>query len=209
MEAKSFSLFEQQELIRKMVDNDENPTFFILNNSDRPDRNGKPTKGQGMILFSVMTGGQSRVVRVPVSWVPIDATQQAPKKAIVESAEFQRALSSGAIIVMSHDQGRKVIVGDNDSKAEYERIMAIAQGVNGAGDYQGVNGDQNEPAEDMWANVTPEVKLNVEEMQNGTMQETEFRSFLRRSARSISALDRKYISDKLPEFNFSSTGVVA
>lgn len=204
MESKSFNLLEQQELIRGLADDDKNPTFFILNNSDRPDRNGKPTRDQGMILFTVVSNGQSRVVRVPVSWVPVDASQQAPKKDIINSAEFQRALSSGAIIVMSHDQGRRLIVADTDSQQEYERVMAVAQGVNGAGDYQGVNGEQAAPSEDVWANVSQEVKLHVEEFQTGAMGEAEFRSFMRRSARSISPLDRRYIAEKLPELNIGS-----
>lgn len=197
MESASFNLFEQQTLVRKIVDDEANPSFFILNNAD-----SHPNRGPGMVVFNVMENGQSRAIRVPISWVPIDAATQASKKAIVSSAEFQRALSAGAIMVFSHDEGRKIIGADEDSKAEYSRVMAIAQGVNGPAesDYSGINGESNAP-EDPWINVSPMVKNAVDDVIHGNMTVAQFKSAMRRSARSVSALDRKYIDEKLPNHN--------
>lgn len=203
MESRSFNLFEQQTLVRMIAEDDINSTFFILNNSERPDRDNRPTRDPGMVIFNVMEAGQSRAIRVPVSWVPIDAATQASKKAIVSSAEFQRALSAGAIMVFSHDDGRKIIQSDQDSKDEYARVMAIAQGVNGPVEsgYGGINGgDRSQPA-DPWANVSQQVRLNVDDVLEGAMSLGQFKSFMRRAERSISALDRQYISEKLPALN--------
>jgi hypothetical protein len=201
MEAKSFNLITQQDTIAAIVADEKSTSFFILNNSDKPDRNNQSTREQGPILLTVTHEGKSMLVRIPVSWVPVDVALQAPKKAIASSAEFQRALASGSIIVLSHDEGRNIINADQDSRDEYARVMAIAQGVNGAGEgYQAASG-QREEADDPWANVSPSVKVNVEEVTNSTMSMNEFRSFMRREARSISALDKKYIAEKLPDLN--------
>lgn len=204
MESKSFNLYNQQELVRGIAANEDNPTFFILNNSERPDRNNKATREPGMVIFNVVgENRESRAIRIPVSWVPVDAATQASKAAITQSAEFQRALSSGAIMVLSHDDGRRIIQSDQESEDEYARVMAIAQGVNGPMDsgYGGVNGGDRQAPEDPWANVSQEVRLNVDDVREGAMSMPQFKSFMRRSERSISALDRKYISEMLPELN--------
>ncbi len=203
MESRSFNLFEQQDLVRKIAEDDNNPSFFILNNSERPDHSGKPTRDPGMVIFNVIENGQSRAIRIPVSWVPVDAATQATKKAIVGSAEFNRALSAGAIMILTQDEGKRIITADSESQDEYSRVMAIAQGVNGPTDsgFGGVNGSDRGPVEDPWANVSQEVRLNVEDVIEGVMTAAQFKSFMRRADRSISALDRSYIAEKIPTLN--------
>lgn len=208
MEAKSFNLLEQQDVVRKIADDPENRSFFILNTTDKPNKSGKATRDPGTLLFTVMAPGGAKVVRVPVSWVPVDASQQATKQQIVDSAEFQRALSSGSIMIMTDRQGRSIIEADAASGEEYSKVMAKALQVNGSEDSFGYtdNTDRTEDGElDPWANVSAEVKINVEEMQEGAMDEAQFASFLRRSARSISDLDHKYIAEKLPSLSSSGT----
>jgi hypothetical protein len=204
MESKSFNLYEQQTKVREILKDDSSDSFFILNVSDRPDRNQKATRELAMVLFAVTVDGESRIIRVPPSWVPIDAGMQAPKKVIAASGEFQRALTAGAIVVLDDETGRRIISADTESRDEYAKVMAIAQNVNGSGQgYQSYNQSESEAADDPWANVSASVKVNVQEVEANNMSEVEFRSFLRREARSISALDKKYISDKLPTLNIT------
>ena len=199
MEVKSFDLIQQQGVVQKIINDKENSSFFVLNNTDRPTQ-GRSTKQAGTLLISVKVEGDARIVRIPVSWVPIDVSAQAPKEYIGKSAEFLRALSLGTIMVLTHAEAHKIINADSDSKLEYARIMAIAQGVNGADEAAGSNNkDGAEAVFDPWANVSQEVRLNVEELNNETMSENEFRSFVRRSERSISPLDRKYIVAQAPD----------
>jgi hypothetical protein len=204
MESKSFNLFEQQSKLREILADTKTDTFYILNISDRPDRNNKATRELHPVHLTVSVDGESRIIRIPPSWVPIDAGMQAPKKVIAASGEFQRALTAGAILVLDDETGRKIISADQDSINEYSRIMAVAQNVNGAGaGWQSYNNSETEAAEDPWANVTPSVKVNVQEFEENNISESEFRSFMRREERSISALDRRYITEKLPNINIS------
>lgn len=201
MEVRSFNLIEQQGLVRNILADETTESFFLLNNSDRPDRNHKATRELGTVSFTIIKDGQSRIIRVPPSWVPIDASMQAPKKDIAASAEFQRAFTSGAVMVLDHDTGIRIIKADMDSQREYERVMSLAQNINGVGDgFQAYDANDKKDVDDPWANVNQNVKVNVSEVVANAMNESEFRSFMRREARSISTLDKKYISEHLPDF---------
>jgi len=124
MESRSFNIIDQQKLLSDILSDDEDKSLFVLNNTDRPDRNGKPTRSAGVLLMSALVNGESRAIRIPVSWVPVDLSVQAPRKAITESAEFNRALASQAIMIMTREQALKLIRGDQASMDEYDRAMA-------------------------------------------------------------------------------------
>lgn len=201
MESRSFNIIDQQKLLSDILSDDEDKSLFVLNNTDRPDRNGKPTRSAGVLLMSALVNGESRAIRIPVSWVPVDLSVQAPRKAITESAEFNRALASQAIMIMTREQALKLIRGDQASMDEYDRAMAISQGINGAADvaYHGVNGTDVNEEEDPWENVDVGLRALVEDLTaGGNTTKVDIMSYMRRNERSMSPLDRKYMEEKMP-----------
>lgn len=201
MESRSFNIIDQQKLLSDILSDDEDKSLFVLNNTDRPDRNGKPTRSAGVLLMSALVNGESRAIRIPVSWVPVDLSVQAPRKAITESAEFNRALASQAIMIMTREQALKLIRGDQASMEEYDRAMAISQGINGAADvaYHGVNGTDVNEEEDPWENVDVGLRALVEDLTaGGNTTKVDIMSYMRRNERSMSPLDRKYMEEKMP-----------
>ncbi len=205
METASYKLktdlLSQSKKVEAIVKNEESSSFFVLNYSDVPDSRTKQAKSQGLIAMTVMVDNQARMVRVPHSWVPIDLGLQAPKIRIKESAEFQRALAAKALIVLTDEEAHAIINNDDMSRQEYSRIMAVAMRVNGDDDgYYGAMGEAKTP-DDPWSGVNEEIKLKVEQLETSMITEDDMRMYLRRNSRSVTNLDRQYITDKLPLFD--------
>lgn len=205
MEVTSYNiqtnLIDQQRKVESIL-KDESSSFFVLNYSDLPNKSGVSTQEAAPIVMTVMVDGQARLIRIPYSWVPVDLGLQAPKRAIRDSVEFQRCLTSRAIVVLTQEEAEKIITADEVNSQEYGRVMAVAQRVNGADQYNYGSNSRMEEPEDPWKMVSNEAKLQVEQFEENIITESDFRNYLLRSKRSLSALDRQYIADKLPDFNF-------
>lgn len=81
--------------------------------------------GKGIINLTITEGnGRSTVVRIPVTFIPVDLTTQATKSALTMSPDFRRLVASRIITLISDADAEKML--DNDkARAEQSRLLNI------------------------------------------------------------------------------------
>lgn len=82
----------------------------------------------GDIYISVSISGTARVVTVPSTWVPINITNQVPRKALTESPYFMEALTKGLVRAISETEAAKILARDG-AQEEIERLAERARSV--------------------------------------------------------------------------------
>lgn len=107
----------------------ENPTgpIYVTNTSMANGKNGAD------IFITIYVGNQSvaAVLNVPLTWLPISLTEQAPRAAILGSQHFLRALSSGVLKITSKEEADAILITPRAAK-ELERIRQIKSSVQAA-----------------------------------------------------------------------------
>ncbi len=102
------------------LERDSGMSVFVVNKSDP----------KGNINFSVSDGmGGIMVVRVPVTWVPIDLTTQATKEAIIKSPHFRKLVSTGMLGIVSEAHALDIL-SKSDAQKEARRVSDISVDAN-------------------------------------------------------------------------------
>jgi hypothetical protein len=70
--------------------------------------------------------GQTIVVSVPVTWIPIDLTTQATRKAILGSPTFRRMIAMG-MLKLVHEEQAMATMEQPDAQKEAQKIYSRAQ----------------------------------------------------------------------------------
>lgn len=70
--------------------------------------------------------GQQIVVKVPVTWIPIDLTTQATKSAIIMSPTFRRMISQGLLSIV-REEDAMATMEKSDAQKESQRIYNLSQ----------------------------------------------------------------------------------
>lgn len=85
------------------------------------------------IFITIYVGNQSvaSVINVPLTWLPVSLTEQAPRAAILGSQHFLRALSSGILKLVSREDAEKAL-GTPRATLEVERLKQIKAAVQAA-----------------------------------------------------------------------------
>jgi len=65
---------------------------------------GPKTGGRGVVCLLVQYQDRSVAVAVPMTWVPVNLTEQLPKAALLQSAEFRRALRNGQLELLDDSE---------------------------------------------------------------------------------------------------------
>jgi len=99
----------------------DSSSVFVLNTS------GAKGTSKGIINLTIVEGnGRSTVVRIPVTFIPMDLTTQATKSAILMSPDFRRMVAQGIITVIEEADAVKMLSSDG-AQEEQRRIMNIDQ----------------------------------------------------------------------------------
>lgn len=70
-------------------------------------------------------------VKIPVTWIPIDLTGQVPKRQLMQSSDFRRAVTGGALMLMEEEAADK-IRKEPGARAEITRLQAEERSVTSA-----------------------------------------------------------------------------
>lgn len=101
--------------------------IFVTNTSMKNAKQGAD------IFITIYVGNQSTasVLNVPLTWLPISLTEQAPRAAILGSQHFLRAVSSGILSLISKEEADKMLATPRAAK-EGERLRQIKASIQSA-----------------------------------------------------------------------------
>jgi len=101
------------------VEQSQISSIWVLNTSS-----DKGT-GKGIINLTIVeANGRATVVRIPVTFVPIDLTSQATKSAITMSPDFRRLVAARLITIISEEDAA-VMLNTDKAKAEQQRLLSV------------------------------------------------------------------------------------
>lgn len=87
------------------------------------------TKGQNRSIINLSVprahGRGSDNVNIPITFLPIDLTGQVPKGDLLQSSQFRRAVSSGALLLVSDEDAQKMLEQPG-AQEELERLAREA-----------------------------------------------------------------------------------
>lgn len=107
-------------LYQMMADN--SPSVFVINTSDQLNQidEGKPVLGDIHIPIKTKTG-ESVLLLVPATWIPIDLSLFADKADIQQAARFRHMLRTKQIELISPEEAEKVLA-TKDAQKEQEYL---------------------------------------------------------------------------------------
>lgn len=117
--------------IQDIIDQEKGP-IWVLNTSSEIASPG------GDIFISVSIAGTARVVTIPSTWVPINITNQVPRKALSESPYFMEALTKGLVKAVSETDAAKILAREGASD-EIERLAERARSIKEAVSVKSLN----------------------------------------------------------------------
>lgn len=111
----------QQPTINDLEKSNTGPVW-VLNTSKGSNRS--------IIVLSVPKAqGGTDNVRVPVTFLPINLTDQVPKRQLLQSSDFRRAVSSRWLSLVSEEEAQKVM-GRPGAQEEIDRLMMEERTIN-------------------------------------------------------------------------------
>lgn len=105
----------------------ERGPIWVLNTSMKTNPPGAD------IFISVATGkaGQTIIVTVPRTWLPINLNEQAPRADVLDSQQFLRAVSTGVITLISAEEAAEK-TGSSGAPAERARLEQVKNAIRNA-----------------------------------------------------------------------------
>lgn len=79
--------------------------------------------GEILLTIQKLNGSGNDPLRIPQTWLPQDLTAQVPRKQLLSSAEFRRAVQSQLIGLITEDNARKLLSQDG-AKEENQKLLA-------------------------------------------------------------------------------------
>jgi hypothetical protein len=198
----SMQTFAAEQKLIQAIRESEHPELFVINNSDLPDHHNRPTDQQGTILMRCSQKGINgdHRIRIPSSFVPIQLTTQSPctKDDLLASADLARLRQTKRIKLISYEDAMDIIDKDGESRAEYDRVMAIAMRI---GDYTGADtqGNIGEPTE--ISQINGHLETVVDGYKSGAMSLPRLRAEVRRMERTLNLEDMAYLNREVPDWN--------
>lgn len=109
--------------------------------------------GGDVFLSVTAKDGKTTAVTVPLTWIPVDATLEASKEALLESTDFRQGFGKGYYHIID-DASAQEILNSEEGQREVERIKAKTRAVRAAISARGITsaeiaivGDEGAPAE--------------------------------------------------------------
>jgi hypothetical protein len=162
--------------------------LYVLNNSANARH-----KSPGVVIVNVpLSGNDTRIIRVPNTWVPVNIGLQLPKNKILESADFLQALNDRTLLGVLVKDAEAIFDEDPEAKEEWHRV---AQNLMGGGSIEEQMGMVSGESEDA---IDPDLNsAMVEAVNRDDIDEGELYSIIRNQAESglLKTKDFKYIID--------------
>lgn len=93
-------------------------------------------KVQGEVLLGIARptsqGGGKDELRVQQTWLPQELTKNIPRRRLLASTEFRRAVNGGLIGLISEEQAMKML-GQSGAREEQQRLEAVTAHIKKAG----------------------------------------------------------------------------
>lgn len=80
----------------------ERGTLWLLNTADNV------VEGGGDINIVIYVNSQPQMLRVPKSWLPVDATKTIPRRWLLESQQLMSAISLGTVAALSEEEAQEL-----------------------------------------------------------------------------------------------------
>lgn len=157
--------------IQEIIDQEKGP-IWVRNTSSEIVSPG------GDIFISVSIAGTAKVVTIPSTWIPINITNQVPRKSLTESPYFMEALTKGLVKAISEAEANKIL-GREGAQDEVERLAERARSIKEAITDKALNKNvtvvnSNIDEEDEAANVAkPKKGVSVIKLDDSEEDETD------------------------------------
>lgn len=110
-------------VFNRLYGSDPTAPMYVLNRSGNTAGPNRPARPRGNILANVTNDDNSQaVIKVPVTFIPIDLTTQAPLHALLRSTTIKQALSVGNLVIADT---KSVIQMMNNSKVARDEHMKL------------------------------------------------------------------------------------
>lgn len=157
--------------------------------------NGSGGRGQqkGIINITITEGnGQRNVVRLPVTFIPVDLTTQATKNAILSSPDFRRLVQRGFVKLVSEEDAAKMLDSD-EARKEQQRVLELD-----SAELEEIQTNAPEDVKAMLAESSGQIggyAMNLAHTEVGQGDEDQMVSNLRNNADSLSRDELQYIAN--------------
>lgn len=105
-------------------------SIWVLNTADQ---SLIGTAGEVVIAVAKASGrGDPDLIKIPQTWLPQEVTKIIPRKRLLQSSEFMKALNNNLVAIISEDDAAKLLrqIG---SKEEQARLLAIQKHIRETG----------------------------------------------------------------------------
>ena len=101
----------------KLTKGEISAPLFVINST------GKNNRPRGCILINVMDeGGRSSCIEVVDTFIPVDLTQYATRKNLLESTDFRTHLSKRSLMICDPNSVHEYMSASNRARQEYRSI---------------------------------------------------------------------------------------
>lgn len=108
----------------RLYGNDPTAPMFVLNRSGNLAGPNKPAKQRGIILTNVTNDDNTQsIIRVPVTFIPIDLTTQAPLHSLLKSTTIKQALSVGNLVIADTKSAVELMRNNKRARDEYFKLF--------------------------------------------------------------------------------------
>lgn len=116
--------------INDLVEEGKGP-IWVINNSNEHYPSGAD------VFVTINNNGQSSVLPIARTWLPVELTAKFPRKIILESPYFMEALSKGLLKAIPVETAMKML-REEDAPAEQKRLAMIDEAIREANQTRGI-----------------------------------------------------------------------
>lgn len=110
-------------VFNRLYGSDPTAPMYVLNRSGNAAGPNRPARPRGIILANVTNDDNSQaVIKVPVTFIPIDLTTQAPLHALLRSTTIKQALSMGNLVIADTKSVVQMMNGNQVARDEYQKL---------------------------------------------------------------------------------------
>lgn len=108
----------------RLYGNDPTAPLYVLNRSGNNAGPNKPAKQRGIILTNVTNDDNTQsIIKVPVTFIPIDLTTQAPLHSLLKSTTIKQALSIGNLVIADTASAVALMRNSKRARDEYFKLF--------------------------------------------------------------------------------------
>jgi hypothetical protein len=108
----------------RLYGGDPTAPLFVLNRSGNRAGPNKPAKQRGIILTNVTNDDNTQsIIKVPVTFIPIDLTTQAPLHSLLKSTTIKQALSLGNLVIADTASAIALMRNSKRARDEYFKLF--------------------------------------------------------------------------------------